>query len=158
MNVWNLFNELRRHRKYAGVRNVNVTRNRTAKYIIYVLFAFVIIYLMIIAAGLAFIVNDSDNNEISSVEFISALLPFILIIDFFCRFIMQQTPSQIIKPYTLLPIKRSDCINNFIAVCFILCWNINLCRNQNLSWTDVDCLDINQLFNCFTNKATCYFF
>lgn len=114
MNVWNLFNELRRHRKYAGVRNVNVTRNRTAKYIIYVLFAFVIIYLMIIAAGLAFIVNDSDNNEISSVEFISALLPFILIIDFFCRFIMQQTPSQIIKPYTLLPIKRSDCINNFI--------------------------------------------
>ena len=98
MNVWNLFNELRRHRKYAGVRNVNVTRNRTAKYIIYVLFAFVIIYLMIIAAGLAFIVNDSDNNEISSVEFISALLPFILIIDFFCRYIMQQTPSQIINP------------------------------------------------------------
>lgn len=114
MKACDLFKELHRHRKYAGIRNVNFTRNRTAKYVIYSLFAFVIVYLIIIAMGLAFIVNDNDNNEISSVECISALFPFILMIDFLCRFIMQQTPSQIIKPYTLLPIKRSSCIKNFI--------------------------------------------
>lgn len=114
MNTWDLYKELRRHRKYAGIRNVNITRNRTAKYVIYALFALLIIYLMLIAVGLAFIVNDKDNNEISSLELISALFPYILILDFLFRFIMQQTPSQIIKPYTLLPLKLSDCIDNFI--------------------------------------------
>ena len=61
MKACDLFKELHRHRKYAGIRNVNFTRNRTAKYVIYSLFAFVIVYLIIIAMGLAFIVNDNDT-------------------------------------------------------------------------------------------------
>lgn len=82
MNTWDLYKELRRHRKYAGIRNVNITRNRTAKYVIYALFALLIIYLMLIAVGLAFVVNDKDNNEISSLELISALFPYILLLDY----------------------------------------------------------------------------
>ena len=47
--------------------------------------------------------------------FIIAMLPAILTIDFIMRFIVQQTPLMMIKPYILLPISRYTVIDHFLA-------------------------------------------
>ena len=41
--------------------------------------------------------------------------PYILLVDFLFRFVAQQTPSQIVKPYVLLPIPKSTCIDTFVG-------------------------------------------
>ena len=46
--------------------------------------------------------------------FIVALLPVILTIDFFLRFMVQQTPIMLIKPYILLPISKYTVIDHFL--------------------------------------------
>lgn len=79
---------------------------------------------MFFAVMFSLIVNDS--NSIGAVEFMCAISPFILTIDFFVRFIAQQTPSQLVKPYTLLPISRYSCIDNFIVT--------SLLSSGNLIW------------------------
>ena len=113
MKALELYRELRHHRKLAEKRNLNLSQNKVARAIIYVCSAVMLLYLMFIAIMFALIVNESD--DIGAVEFICGISPFILTIDFLFRFWAQQTPSQIIKPYTLLPISRYSCINNFIA-------------------------------------------
>ena len=46
--------------------------------------------------------------------FLIAMLPVVLTIDFFLRFMVQQTPLMLIKPYILLPISKYTVIENFL--------------------------------------------
>ena len=124
MDKFLLFKELRKHRKLAEKRAVNYEQNKTAKVLVYVLSGFMIAYLMFFAVMLALIANSLDS--MTSVEMIMAALPFILLIDFLFRFLMQQTPSQIIKPYLLLPVPRKLCIDTFIST--------SLFNSGNLTW------------------------
>ena len=54
--------------------------------------------------SIAFAMIANESRSITSVELLCVLLPFILLIDFGMRFIAQQTPSQIVRPYLLLPL------------------------------------------------------
>lgn len=108
-----MFKTLRRHRKLAEKRAVNYEQNKTAKVLVYILSGFTIAYLMFFAVMLSLIANNSHST--TSLELMMGAAPIILTIDFFFRFLMQQTPSQIIKPYLLLPIPRSLCIDTFIS-------------------------------------------
>ena len=136
MDKFLLFKELRKHRKLAEKRAVNYEQNKTAKVLVYVLSGFMIAYLMFFAVMLALIANSLDS--MTSVEMIMAALPFILLIDFLFRFLMQQTPSQIIKPYLLLPVPRKLCIDTFIST--------SLFNSGNLTWIWVS---IGFLFCCY---------
>ena len=108
-----MFKALRSHRKLAEKRAVNYEQNKTAKVLIYVLSGFMIAYLMFFAVMLSLVANSS--HSLTSLELMMGVAPIILTIDFFFRFLMQQTPSQIIKPYLLLPISRALCIDTFIS-------------------------------------------
>lgn len=107
-----IYKELRRQRTLANKRSINFQQNRSAKIATYILSSFMVIYLLAIAIMLSLIANSVDN--ITAVEFIFTFSPFILIIDFLFRFWLQQTPTQLIKPYVLLPLPRYACINSFI--------------------------------------------
>ncbi|MGI6243079.1 MAG: DUF5687 family protein [Prevotella sp.] len=107
-----LFKLLRRQRKLAERRDPIFEANRAAKWLIGVSMASVIIYLIMLAIILALAANDS--RRFTSLEFIMSVSPFILLADFWIRFIAQQTPSQIIKPYVLMPIPKYMCIDSFI--------------------------------------------
>ncbi len=112
MNRLELFRTLRKHRSLAEKRAIDLEKNKAAKWIIYLAEAFVAIYLLMGALGLAFAANEC--RTMSAIEFLFCLTPFIMLVDFFIRFIGQQTPSQIIKPYILLPIPKYTCIDFFI--------------------------------------------
>lgn len=113
-----LFNALRRHRKLAGKRAVNFEQNKTARGMVYIAGSLMIVYLVFIAIMFALIANES--SEVTALELMFGLAPFILPIDFGVRFMAQQTPAQLIKPYVLLPISRYACIDTFIATSL---WN-----------------------------------
>ncbi|MCR5129944.1 MAG: DUF5687 family protein [Prevotella sp.] len=121
-HVYNLYKALRQHRKLAEKRAINYEQNKTAKVLIYVLSGFMIAYLMFFAVMLALIANSSATQ--TAVELMMGIAPFILLIDFLFRFLAQQTPSQIIKPYLLLPIPRQLCIDTFISTSLFTWGNV----------------------------------
>ena len=43
------------------------------------------------------------------------LMPIMLLIDFFIRFMVQQTPAMMLKPYMLLPMPRQAVVETFLV-------------------------------------------
>ncbi len=86
--------------------------NRAAKVMVYILIFLVIGYLMFFSVLLALLANDMETC--TPYEMFFGIMPFILVVDFFVRFISQQTPAQRTKPYSLLPIPKYTCIELFI--------------------------------------------
>lgn len=113
MNRYELFKALRLHRKLSEKRMVDLEKNKAAKWVLYFVAGMMFVYLIMFAIMFALIANGL--RSMSSLEFICCMIPFIVAIDFFVRFTGQQTPSQIIKPYVLLPIPKYTCVDFFLT-------------------------------------------
>lgn len=124
MKKLELFKTLRRHRKLSEKRALNYNQNKAGKITVYIAFSCMLLYLIFIAIMFSLITNKS--TDVTPLEFIFGISPFVLLVDFFVRFITQQTPSQLVKPYILLPIPRYACINTFLAT--------SLLNTGNLTW------------------------
>lgn len=111
--AWQLFKMLRRHRQLAEKRSLTNASNRVAKVIMGVMSLVVVAYLLGGAVMLALIANDSQRS--TSPEFLCLLSPFIFAVDFLLRFTVQQTPTQMVKPYLLLPLPRRMCVGQFVT-------------------------------------------
>lgn len=127
MNKLHLFRALRHHIKLAEKRSVAYVQNKVAKVLLYIGGSFVVLYLVFIAIMLALIANTSSSQ--TTYEFLFGLLPFFLAADFLVRFISQQTPVQLIKPYSLLPISKYTCVEMFVLSSVV--------SPNNLVWTAV---------------------
>lgn len=127
MNKLHLFRVLRHHIKLAEKRSVAYEQNKVAKVLLYIGGSFVVLYLVFIAIMLALIANTSSSQ--TTYEFLFGLLPFFLAADFLVRFISQQTPVQLIKPYSLLPISKYTCVEMFVLSSVV--------SPNNLVWTAV---------------------
>lgn len=103
---------LLQHRRLADMRNLSTNENKFAKTMVYISVALVVVYLMGLSIPFAMIANESRST--TSAELLCTILPFILALDFGFRFIVQQTPAQIVRPYMLLPLSRYACIDTFI--------------------------------------------
>lgn len=112
MNKFQLFRLLRNHIRLSEKRSAVYEQNKVAKVLIYVMGTFAIFYMIFISIMLALIANDSESC--TPYEFLFGLMPFFLVVDFFFRFVGQQTPAQLIKPYSLLPIPKYTCVECFI--------------------------------------------
>lgn len=124
MNRYQIFKELRHHRKLADRRALNYNQNRSAKYIIWFVLSFGFVYLVSIAVMLSVIANSSKGT--TPLEFTFGLAPFLLLLDFGFRFLAQQTPAQTAKTYCLLPLPRYVCVDSFIAT--------SILSTSNLIW------------------------
>ena len=124
MKRYKLFRILRQHRKLQDRRNPMWEQNRAAKVVMYVVATMVVLYLIFF--GIIFAIAANDSETYTAPELMFGLTPFILVVDFLLRFIMQQTPSQLVKPYVLLPLPRYACTD-----CFLL---NSLLSTGNLTW------------------------
>lgn len=124
MNRFELLKTLRRHRILSEKRSLIWEQNRTAKVFIWIGIAFTLLYLIMFAVMFAMIANKSKT--ITACELMYGISPFILLIDFALRFMTQRTPSQLIKPYTLLAIPKYACIDTFLLT--------SLMNGGNLTW------------------------
>ncbi len=96
-------------------------QNKTAKFMIILMSVLGILYLCLLAVAFASIANNS--RTFTAVEFICGISPFILAFDFFFRFMVQEIPSQLVKPYILLPISKYSCVDNFIGTSLLSPFN-----------------------------------
>ena len=104
----NLFLELRRLGKLAKERHPMYERGRYAKMWIGLAAAFWIGYLVFIGIMFAF---AFDGGSREPYHILNGGLVFISALDFILRFSFQRTPTQEMKPYLLLPIRRKRLID-----------------------------------------------
>ena len=104
----NLFFELRKHAKLANKRHPMYEKGKFAKFWIYFMAIFWAGYLVFFGTTFAFAFEGGAKE---AYHVLNSGLIFILAIDFVMRFPFQKTPTQEIKPYILLPIKRNRLID-----------------------------------------------
>ena len=104
----NLFLELRRHGKLADKRNPMYDKGKFAEYFIMLMAFFWAGYLIFFGTlfGFAF-----DGGSIEPYHVMNAGFIFVFMLDFLIRCMGQKTPTQEVKPYLLLPIKRNRLID-----------------------------------------------
>lgn len=115
-----LFFALRKHQKIANRRHPLFEQNQVAKVFVYIGLGFTALYLMAIGTMLGWGTRGGDFTLLFTV------MPFLLTIDFFMRFGMQQTPAMLVKPYVLLPLKKARIIDCFLVN--------NLLTSGNFIW------------------------
>lgn len=105
-----LFNELRRHSKLAARRHPMYEKNRFGKFIMYFMSAFWVGYLIFFGVSFARIFTETSPN-MEPYHIMNSGLLFVLALDFVMRFPFQKTPTQEVKPYLLLPVKKNRLID-----------------------------------------------
>lgn len=103
-----LFNELRKHGRLADKRHPMYDKNRFAKYLMIGMSIFWAGYMVFIGTTFA-LALDTENME--PYHLLNSGLIFILAFDFVLRFPLQKSPTQEVKPYLLLPIRRNRMID-----------------------------------------------
>ena len=106
-----IFNELRKHGRLANKRHPMYEKNKVAKILGYVMGIFWAGYLIFFGTTFAFGFADMVPNLEPYHVMNSVVLIFILAIDFMLRVPFQKTPTQEVKPYLLLPVKRNRIID-----------------------------------------------
>lgn len=101
-----LFNELRKHGKLAARRHPMYEKNRFGRYFMYAMSLFWAGYLVFFGISFANIFADAAPN-MEPYHLLNSGLVFVLALDFLIRFPFQSTPTQEMKPYLLLPVKRN---------------------------------------------------
>ena len=104
----NLFLELRRHGKLAAKRHPMYEKNKFGKFWMYFMAVFWAGYLIFFGTTFAFALDEESREPY---QIINGVLIIILALDFLMRFPFQKTPTQEIKPYLLLPVRRSRLID-----------------------------------------------
>lgn len=110
MNRLQLFRLLRKNNQLSYRRSPAFEQSLVAKVLMVIGGGFFVLYLILYGTLFAHIATESGEPGMLFV-----LMPIMLLIDFGLRFMVQQTPSMLVKPYLLLPLPR-----NSIIECFLL--------------------------------------
>ena len=125
-----LFIELRKQGKLAAKRNPMYEKNKFGKFWMYFMAVFWAGYLIFFGTTFAF---AFDGGATEAYHVLNSGLIFVLALDFLMRFPFQKTPSQEIKPYLLLPIRRNRLIDFLLIRSglngFNLIWLFSLSRS-----------------------------
>ena len=104
----NLFLELRRHARLADKRHPMYEKSRFTRFWMYFMAVFWAGYLIFIGTTFAFGLEDAPTEPY---HILNSGLVFVLAVDFLMRFPFQRTPTQEVKPYLLLPVRRNRLID-----------------------------------------------
>lgn len=106
-----LYRLLSKNQHLADKRHPMLDKNRAMKVFTFIFVGFWAVYLMFFGFLFANVLKDESAEPY---DIINGGFIVFLIIDFFTRFGMQETPAQIIKPYKLLPIPENFLHNAFL--------------------------------------------
>ncbi len=124
MNKLQLFFLLRKNTKLSEKRNPMFEANQYGKLFGYIGIAIVAVEFIAIGTFMGWIAAKDDEPQI-----LFFILPFLMIVDFFMRFMTQQTPLMLVKPYLLTPISKFTAIE-----CFLMSQILDL---GNLFWMTI---------------------
>ena len=110
MNKLQLFFLLRKNAKLSAKRHPMFEANQYGKFFGYVVIAILAIEFIALGTFFGWLAAKEDTPEM-----IYFILPFLLILDFGMRFMTQQTPLMLVKPYLLTPISKYSAIDCFLV-------------------------------------------
>ena len=117
MNRLQLYRLLRKNTQKSYRRSPAFEQSMVGKVLLVLGSALFVFYLIGIGAIFGMAVNENG------VGVIMPFMPFILILDFFLRFSIQQTPDMLAKPYILLPMSKYAVIENFLLSSLLSIYN-----------------------------------
>ncbi len=105
-----LLKELRKHSKLAAKRHPMFEKNKFGKFYLYFMMLFWAGYLIFF--GILFGFGFADTfPTMEPYHIMNKGIFIVLALDFLLRFAFQKTPTQEIKPYLLLPVKKNKLLN-----------------------------------------------
>lgn len=110
MNKIKLFFLLRKNNKLSEKRNVMFEANQYGKFFAYLGVSIFAIEFIALGTFLGWIGATEDTPEL-----LFYVMPFMLILDFGMRFMTQQTPMMLVKPYLLTPVSKYTAIDCFLV-------------------------------------------
>lgn len=110
MNILKLYKLIKQNQKLANKRHPMFEKNKAMKVFGWIFILFWAAYLLIF--GIMF---GSMCSNHPTYNFINGGLLVFLIIDFYSRFMMTDTPAQEVKPYKILPISQKSLIKIFLV-------------------------------------------
>ena len=110
MNNIRLYFLLRRNAKLSERRNPMFEANRYGKFFGYLMVGFLVIEFIALGTFFGWMGAKEDSSEI-----IFFFMPFLLLMDFGMRFMTQQTPLMLVKPYLLTPISKYAAVECFLV-------------------------------------------
>lgn len=119
MNRIQLFRLLRHNNNLSYRRSPAFEQGMVAKVLMGIGAGIFVIYLLAFGTMFGFIAA----HEMDEPTFIAGLMPYVLMIDFFLRFMVQQTPDVLAKPYMLLPLPRNSVIETFLVSSLLSSYN-----------------------------------
>lgn len=118
MNRFKLSMLLRKQNGLALRRSPVYEQNLVAKIMILFGSGVMIIYMMFLGTMMAIMASESAEYGV-----LLALMPLWMAIDFGVRFMFQQPPSVMVKPYLLQPIPMSSVIETYVCNMFVASYN-----------------------------------
>ncbi len=106
MSKYQLYKLLIKNERLRERRHPMFGKNRFVKFIFILTLLYYAAVLVFIGVTLAISLKGSYNG-VAAYHVLDGWLPAILMLDFWLRFILQETPANQAKPYTLMPIRRS---------------------------------------------------
>lgn len=110
MNRIRLFFLLRKNVKLSERRNPMFETNQFGKFFSYLMYGFVVVEFIALGTFFGWLAAVDDYNP----NMLFLIMPFFLILDFGMRFMAQQTPLMLVKPYLLTPISKFAAIDCFL--------------------------------------------
>ena len=114
MNSYKLYKLISRNADLKDKRHPMLDKNRFMKFLMVFMWLYYAAILLFLGVVLAMGMKHSYNGVAAFHVFDGGLL-YILMIDFWMRFALQETPAQNAQPYTLLPIRRSFLMNVYLT-------------------------------------------
>ena len=110
MNKIQLFFLLRKNAKLSTKRHPMFEANQYGQFFGYIMIAILAIEFIALGTFFGWLAAKEDSTEM-----IFFFMPFLLIMDFGMRFMTQQTPLMLVKPYLLTPISKYAAIDCFLV-------------------------------------------
>ena len=114
MNSYRLYRLICRNADLKMERHPMLDKNRFMKFLMGFMWLYYAAILLFLGVVMAMGMRNSYNGVAAFHVFDGGLL-YVLIIDFWMRFGLQETPAQDARPYALLPIRRSFLMNVYLT-------------------------------------------
>jgi len=114
MNKYQLYKLLRKNENLKDRRHPMFEKNRFMKFLLIFYWLYNAAILLFIGVVMAVGMKGAYNG-VAAYHVLDGWFPIVLMIDFWVRFILQETPANQAKPYTLLPIRRSFLMHVYLT-------------------------------------------
>ena len=114
MNKYQLYKLLRKNESLKDRRHPMFEKNRFMKFLLIFYWLYNAAILLFIGVTMAIGMKGAYNG-VAAYHVLDGWFPIVLMIDFWVRFILQDTPANQAKPYTLLPIRRSFLMHVYLT-------------------------------------------